>query len=182
MLKSNSFRWGHFPLWLGDSSISLPSSYCLFSIACKSKRISTAEIYLSWSHPLLAWGVEWGMDWMHAFQVSICFLKSLDETKVIPYSKIKRWKKGQRHTIVINKTKSACTCTGCNTINNIGKNLAWKYVPGKYFVSSSRTRHNSGESNLHYSALDLERPSSSINGPDTGSIWGVIWSWWTFTV
>lgn len=121
-------------------------------------------------------------DCIHAFQFSICFLKSQDETKVIPYSKIKRWKKGQKHSIGINKTKSACTCTGYNTINNIGKNLAQRYVPGNYSVPSSCTRHNSGESNLHYSALDLERPSSSINGPDTSSIWGVIWSWWTFAV
>lgn len=121
-------------------------------------------------------------DWMHSFQWSICFLKSQDETKVIPYSKIKRWKKGQKRSIGINKTKSTCTCTGYNTINNIGKNLAWRYVPGNYSVPSSCTRHNSGESNLHYSALDLERSSSSISGPDTSSIWGVIWSWWTFAV
>lgn len=122
------------------------------------------------------------VDWTECLQLSICFVKSRNETKVILYPKMKRWKKGQKHSIVINKTKSACTCTGYNTINNVGKNLAWRYVPGNYFVPSSCTRHNSGESNLHYSALDLETPSSSINGPDTSSIWGVIWSWWTFAV
>ena len=51
-------------------------------------------------------------------------LWSLMKPKVIPNPKIKRWKKGQKHSIVINKTKSACTCTGHNAINNIGKNLA----------------------------------------------------------
>lgn len=136
-----------------------------------------SQIYLSGSCSLLAWYTG-----RNAFQLSICFVKSQNETKVILYPKMKRWKKGQKHNIVINKTKSACTCTGYNTINNAGKNLAWRYVPGNYFVPSSCTRHNSGESNLHYSALDLETPSSSINGPDTSSIWGVIWSWWTFAV
>lgn len=166
------------PPLLGDLCISLPSSHDLLPVACKSTRGTTAEIYLSWSHSSLH-----VREWIECKLFSLAFtLWRIRMKPVIPYSKIKRWKKGQKHSIVINKTKSACTCTGYNTINNIGKNLAWRYVAGNYFVPSSCTRHNSGESNLHYSALDLERPSSSINGPDTSSIGDIIWSWWTFAV
>lgn len=67
-------------------SISLPSSHCLSPIACKSTWSSTAEIYLSGSRSLLAW---WE-NGLNAFQVSICFVKSQDETKVITDPKMKR--------------------------------------------------------------------------------------------
>lgn len=126
-----------------------PSSHCLFP--WHTNLCETAQPNLSqW---ILFTACMW--DGRNAFQLSICFVKSQNETRVILYPKMKRWKKGQKHSIVINKTKSACTCTGYNTINNAGKNLAWRYVPGSSFVSSSCTRHNS-ESNLHYSALDLK--------------------------
>lgn len=102
----------HLPLWRARSILHI-------SLLCEVWKNGDWSAQI----PLFATLVgEWGC--MHAFQFSIHFLNSQDETKVIPYSKLKRWEKGQKHSIVINKTKSACTCTGYDTINNIGKNLA----------------------------------------------------------
>ena len=171
--KRNREMWF---LPMTSPGISLPSSHCLFPMAHKSTWDSTAK-FISVDPVHCMHGRLDGMPFSLAFASWRVRMKP----KLFSTQKWKGERKGKSTILSLIKL-SACTCTGYNTINNAGKNVAWRYVPGNYFVPSSCTRHNSGESNLHYSALDLETPSSSINGPDTSSIWGVIWSWWTFAV
>ncbi|KFO30447.1 hypothetical protein H920_08143 [Fukomys damarensis] len=110
-----------------------------------------------------------------------------DDTKVIPYSKLKDERKGKGIVSPLMKLRALAHVRaqhyeqrwrefGMDSIPGTGgkKNLAWRSVPGNHSVPASCTRQSSGESNLRYSALDLDSPSSSISGADTSGTGGVI--------